>query len=87
MLISKHAGACEFTHFRPISLCNTVYKLILKILANRMRSTLKRLIAPSQAVFVPGRWIHENGLIAQELVATVKRKKGKGGLMEIKLDI
>ena len=56
-------------------------------MANRIRPILKRVIAPTQAAFVLGRWIHENGLLAQELVATVKRNQHHGGLMGIKLDM
>ena len=87
VLIPKSNQAVEFKDYRPIDLCNLIYKLISKILANRMRPILKRIIAPTQATFVLGKWIHENGLLAQELVATVKKKKGRGGLMGIKLDM
>ena len=52
-----------------------------------MRPILKRIIAPTQATFVIGRWIHENGLLAQELIATAKKKKGREGLIGIKLDM
>ena len=48
---------------------------------------MRRIISPSQAAFMPRRWIHENGLLAQELVAIIKKKKGKGGLMGLKLDM
>ena len=64
VLIPKNSHACEFKDDKPISLCNLVYKLISKILANRIRPILRRIIAPIQVAFVPGRWIHENGLIA-----------------------
>ena len=52
-LISKKQGACNFNHFRPISLCNFFYKIISKILANRMRPLLAKIIDSAQAAFVP----------------------------------
>lgn len=67
VLIPKTPSASEFADYRPISLCHLIYKLISKILVNRMRPILKRIIAPTQAAFVPCQWIHENGLLAQEL--------------------
>lgn len=54
--------------FRPISCCNTIYKYIAKILANRLAASLPRLINPSQGAFVKGRRITDNILLAQELL-------------------
>ena len=64
MLIPKKQGACNFNHFRPISLCNFYYKIISKIIVNRMRPLLSKIIDPSQAAFVPDRWIAENMVLA-----------------------
>ena len=50
-----------------------------------MRPILKRIITLTQAAFVLRRWAHENGLLAQEIVTTIKKKKGSGGLTGIKL--
>ena len=67
-LIPKRQGACNFNHFRPISLCNFYYKIISKILVMRLRQILPKLIDPAQAAFVPERWIAENVVLAQEVV-------------------
>ena len=48
VLILKTLKPYEFADYRPISLCNLIYKLISKILANRMTSILKRIIAPTK---------------------------------------
>ena len=63
-LIPKKQGACNFNHSRPISLCNFYYKIISKILVLRLRLLLAKLIDPSQAAFIPDRWIAENVVLA-----------------------
>jgi hypothetical protein len=79
-LIPKRIGACNFNQFRPISLCNFYYKIISKILVNRLRPLLPIIIEPTQTAFVPSRWITENVVLAQEIVhcfSQSKRKKRK----------
>jgi hypothetical protein len=85
-LIPKKQGASNFNHFCPISLCNFYYKIIAKIMVNRIRPLLSKLIDPSQAAFVPGRWIAENVVIAQEIVHNFKKTKKRHGSMGFKLD-
>ncbi|KAL0293662.1 UNVERIFIED_CONTAM: hypothetical protein Sangu_3233500 [Sesamum angustifolium] len=53
--------------FRPISCCNVLYKVITKIIVQRLRSVLDKMISPSQNAFVPGRSIGDNILLAQEI--------------------
>lgn len=52
---------------RPIALCNTIYKVIAKLLANRLKSLLSSLIVESQCTFVPNRLITNNILIVVEV--------------------
>lgn len=72
------------SHFRPIGLCNFAYKIISKILANRLRRCLDQCISPNQSAFVPGRVIHDNVIIAHEVYHYLRRKK-KGGKYEFAL--
>lgn len=51
-----------------ISCCNVLYKVISKILANRLKTILPKFIAPNQSVFVKDRLLMENVLLASELV-------------------
>jgi len=52
-LIPKRDNPSETQHFRPISLCNTIYKTISKILVSRLRPLLDRLVSPCQSAFIP----------------------------------
>jgi len=86
-LILKVANPEITAHFRPISLCTTLYKILAKILVNRMRPVLQRIIHPTQSAFIPYRTIHDNILIAHEIVNKFKHFKGKKGYVALKLDM
>ncbi|KAL2252578.1 UNVERIFIED_CONTAM: hypothetical protein Sindi_0052500, partial [Sesamum indicum] len=53
--------------FRPISCCNILYKIIAKLIVQRLSVVLDKIISPCQAAFVPGRSIKDNIMLAQEL--------------------
>ena len=65
-LLPKSEDRSKVQNFRPISLLNTPYKLIAKILANRMKPLLHHWILPSQTGFVPKRCILDNIFLAFE---------------------
>lgn len=86
-LVPKQSGFHSVHHFRPISLCNIVYKLITKIMASRLKILLPKIISPLQSAFVPNQNIQDNNILAHELLHSFKNKKGKGGFMFLKMDM
>ncbi|XP_026377760.1 uncharacterized protein LOC113272068 [Papaver somniferum] len=69
------------------SLYNINYKIISKILANRLKPILQKIVSPFQAAYVPTRNISDNTIIAHEIVHHMKRSKNKFGEVGIKLDM
>jgi hypothetical protein len=76
-LVPKQNGSQSVHQFRPISLCNIVYKLISKILANRLKILLPKIISPLQSTFVPGQNIQDNSILAHVCI-TLRIKEEKG---------
>lgn len=73
-LIPKIKNPKKALDFRPISLCNVIYKLIVKVVANRLKKFLAKSIPDSQSAFLSGRLITNNILVAFETIHYHKRK-------------
>lgn len=87
-LIAKIDRPKSMKHLCLVSLCNVIYKILSKALANRLKQILHKCISDSQAAFVPSRFILENALTYFEVLHYMKCKtKGKEGNIALKLDV
>ena len=84
-LIPKKCNAINIKDFRPISLVGSVYKLLSKVLANRLRVDLENLTSESQNSFVGGRQILDSMLIVNECLDSRLKSRLPG--VVCKLDI
>ena len=84
-LIPKEVNQASFDKVRPISRCNASYKILAKLLANRLKPLLGSLISPLQGGFVKGRHLIYNVIQVQESLHSSYQRKEKG--MLIKLDM
>ncbi|GJR55448.1 RNA-directed DNA polymerase, eukaryota [Tanacetum coccineum] len=82
-LIPKVPDAKFVSDFRPISLIGSLYKVITKILANRLSSVLSDLVSDVQTTFVSNRQILDGPFIINELLSWCKRKKKRAMLFKV----
>ncbi|KAM1117079.1 hypothetical protein ACFX19_007618 [Malus domestica] len=76
------------TQYRHIALCNVIYKVIAKVLTNRLNMVMPKVICGNQSVFVAGKQIQDNILVVHELLhSLLHKKKGDQTGMAIKLDM
>ena len=85
VLIPKKGNVEDIKDYMPISLLGSLYKILAKVLANRLRRALDKVISPSQNAFVEGSQILDAALIANEAVDSMFRRND-GGVV-CKLDI
>lgn len=87
-LIPKCSNPQYMKEYCPISLCNVVYKLVFKTLANRMKHVLDKCVAEEQSTFIEGRLILDNAMIAFKVIRALKRKtRGSRANLALKIDI
>ena len=86
-LILKCPNLESRNNFRPISLCNSIYKVVTKIIVGHLSPFLDKLVSPNLTAFVPRRKGLHNVVVAQELIHSLDKKKGRVGFMAIKVDL
>ncbi|GAU30291.1 hypothetical protein TSUD_385120 [Trifolium subterraneum] len=83
-LIPKVECPLKVSEFRPIALVSSIYKILAKVLANRLRSVIGNVVGESQTAFIKDRQILDGILIANEVVDDARR--GKKDLLLFKVD-
>ncbi|CAA0827947.1 DNAse I-like superfamily protein, partial [Striga hermonthica] len=87
-LIPKCLYPDSLSNFRPISLCGVLYKVVAKIIAERLKLCLNSCISSAQTAFVPGRSLLDNVVIAQEVLHYLHRHRSRPhAFMAVKLDM
>ena len=79
-LIPKCVSALGINEYKPISLVGCIYKILAKVLANRLRDVMDEVIGPNQFSFIKGRQMLDCSLVANEVIDDIKRK-GIGGMV------
>ncbi|WOL07126.1 hypothetical protein Cni_G15863 [Canna indica] len=87
IFIPKKDGASKVTDHRLIALCNVTYKIVSKVLVNKLKAHISFLISEEQSAFVSGRKMHDSILMVSELVDVISKSKRKWPYIILKLDL
>ncbi|GLT35685.1 hypothetical protein SLA2020_101160 [Shorea laevis] len=74
VLIPKTENPQRIEEYRPISLIGVMYKIITKLLANRLRMVLNDIIDNQQVAFIKGKQLVDCVTIANEVIDEARRK-------------
>ncbi|GKV35410.1 hypothetical protein SLEP1_g43679 [Rubroshorea leprosula] len=83
VLVPKVNNPQRIEEYRPISLIGDVYKILGKLLANRLKKVLDQVIGKQQMAFISGRQLMDGVVIENEVVDEAKKKKRKSFLFKI----
>ena len=82
-MLPKRQGAESVNDYRPISLSNSIYLIVAKVLANRLKEVIGELIVPFQYAFIPGRQLPDSVVMAGEILAAWKEQGTKGFMWKV----
>lgn len=74
-LIPKTPAIADMGDFRPISCVNHMYKLMTKIMVDKVSKDVGELISPFQTTFIQGKNISNNTMLAEEMIFGFSRKR------------
>ena len=84
--ISKKKGAKELKDFRPTRFIGSIYKLFAKVLIERMKGVMDKVVDSQQMTFIKGRQIMDVMLIANETVDSRQKQKNPGILCKLDME-
>lgn len=83
----QQVNMTNVAQFRPIALCNILYKILSKTMENKLKHILLEVISETQSVFVPGRLMTDNALTLWKFSLSEAEKQGNKGACALKLDM
>lgn len=66
---------------------SVMYKIVIKVIANRIKGCFLSLVGPYQTCFIPSRRIIDNIIIVEEVIHSMRVKKGSKGFLVLKVDL
>ncbi|KAM1140413.1 hypothetical protein ACFX2I_040478 [Malus domestica] len=88
VLIPKVACPKNITQYWPIALCNVSYKILAKVIMNRLKKVMPKVISDNQSAFVAGKHIQDNILVVYKILHSLMHQPKKDNAsMAIKLDM
>lgn len=75
-LVLKIEKPKKVSDFRPISLCDVIYRIMAKTISKRLKTILHQIISPTQSAFIPNMLITDNIIIGYECLHKIRHSKG-----------